>query len=57
MQTIPVWLVDAFSDGNFRGNPAAVCALDKWLPDDQLMKMAQQHNQSETAFLSRLRAV
>jgi phenazine biosynthesis protein PhzF family len=50
MQTIPVWLVDAFSDGNFRGNPAAVCALDKWLPDDQLMKMAQQHNQSETAF-------
>ncbi|MBB1200912.1 PhzF family phenazine biosynthesis protein [Enterobacteriaceae bacterium 89] len=50
MLTIPVWQVDAFSDGNFRGNPAMVCALDKWLPDELLLKMAQQHNQSETAF-------
>ena len=50
MQTIPVWLVDAFSEGNFKGNPAAVCALESWLPDEQLLEMAQQHNQSETAF-------
>ena len=50
MQTISVWLVDAFSESNFRGNPAAVCELKSWLPDEQLLKMAQQHNQSETAF-------
>lgn len=50
MLTIPVWQVDAFSDRNFGGNPAAVCALEKWLPDPQLLQMAQQHNQSETAF-------
>ncbi|MRS15915.1 PhzF family phenazine biosynthesis isomerase [Enterobacteriaceae bacterium RIT691] len=50
MQTIPVWQVDAFSERNFGGNPAAVCALTDWLPDNELLKMAQQHNQSETAF-------
>lgn len=50
MKTLPVWLVDAFSDANFAGNPAAVCALEQWLPDAQLQQMAQQHNQSETAF-------
>ncbi len=50
MKTIPVWQVDAFSDQNFGGNPAAVCALEQWLPDDQLLQMTKQHNQSETAF-------
>lgn len=50
MLTLPVWQVDAFSDRNFGGNPAAVCALTDWLPDEALLKMAQQHNQSETAF-------
>ena len=43
--------VDAFSDRNFGGNAAAVCPLSEWLPDETLLKMAQQHNQSETAFL------
>jgi len=50
MKTLPVWLVDAFSRNNFGGNPAAVCALDSWLPDEQLQQVAKQHNQSETAF-------
>ncbi|MCS2154257.1 PhzF family phenazine biosynthesis protein [Scandinavium goeteborgense] len=50
MKTLPVWLVDAFSRHNFGGNPAAVCALDAWLPDEQLQQIAKQHNQSETAF-------
>lgn len=50
MKTIPVWLVDAFSQHHFEGNPAAVCALEAWLPDAQLLQMVQQHNQSETAF-------
>jgi len=53
MQTIDVYFVDAFSDRPFGGNAAAVCPLTEWLPDDLLLKMAQQHNQSETAFFVR----
>jgi hypothetical protein len=53
MQEIQFYLVDAFSDKNFGGNAAAVCPLSEWLPDDVLLKMAQQHNQSETAFFVR----
>lgn len=51
MQEIDFYLVDAFSDKTFGGNAAAVCPLEAWLPDETLLKMAQQHNQSETAFL------
>ena len=47
MQEIQFYLVDAFSDKNFGGNAAAVCPLSEWLADDVLLKMAQQHNQSE----------
>ncbi len=60
MHTIDFYLVDAFSDHTFGGNAAAVCPLTEWLPDELLLKMAQQHNQSETAFFcaqrQRLRA-
>ncbi len=50
MQEIDFYLVDAFSNTSFGGNPAAGCPLGRWLPDETLLKMAQQHNQSETAF-------
>lgn len=53
MQEIEFYLVDAFSDKSFGGNAAAVCPLEEWLPDETLLKMAQQHNQSETAFFVR----
>lgn len=53
MQTIDFYMVDAFSDQTFGGNAAAICPLTEWLPDDLLLKMAQQHNQSETAFFVR----
>ena len=51
MTEIPFYLVAAFSDQPFAGNPAAVCLLKEWLPDALLLNMAQQHNQSETAFV------
>lgn len=51
MTDVPVYLVAAFSEQPFAGNPAAVCLLREWLPDELLLKMAQQHNQSETAFV------
>jgi PhzF family phenazine biosynthesis protein len=44
------YLVDAFTDRLFQGNPAAVCVLDEW-PDESLMKqIAAENNLSETAF-------
>ena len=30
---IPIYPVDAFTDKLFAGNPAAVCPLQQWLPD------------------------
>ncbi len=35
------------------GRVAAEIDLSEWLADDVLLKMAQQHNQSETAFFVR----
>lgn len=28
------YVADAFTDEVFKGNPAGVCVLDKWLQDD-----------------------
>jgi len=51
MTGIPFFQVDAFSMGPFTGNPAAVCILRKWLPDDIMQKIAFENNLAETAFL------
>lgn len=47
---IRIYQVDAFASQVFEGNPAAVCPLDKWLPDELLQKIAEENNLSETAF-------
>jgi PhzF family phenazine biosynthesis protein len=47
---IPVYQVDAFTDEPFSGNPAAVCPLEEWLPDDVMQQIAAEMNLSETAF-------
>jgi PhzF family phenazine biosynthesis protein len=44
------YVVDAFTDKVFAGNPAAVCVMDKWLADDTMHKIAIENNLSETAF-------
>jgi len=31
---LPLFVVDAFTDRLFGGNPAAICPLEKWLDDD-----------------------
>ncbi len=49
--TLPIYVVDAFSEGPFTGNPAAVIPLTEWIPDDLMQKIAQENNQAETAFL------
>ena len=50
MRRIPIFQVDAFSDSVFRGNPAAVCPLESWLPERVLHDIAAENNLSETAF-------
>ena len=47
---IPIFQVDAFTDKLFSGNPAAVCPLESWLPDETLQKIAMENSVSETAF-------
>ena len=42
--------VDAFAERPFEGNPAAVCVMDDWLPDEVMLKVAVENNLSETAF-------
>jgi len=44
-------VIDVFTDKLFSGNPAGVCLLNKWLPDDILQNIATENNLSETAFL------
>ena len=50
MKQIDLYQVDAFTNRIFGGNPAAVCPLDKWLPDQLLQSIAAENNLSETAF-------
>ena len=44
------YVVNAFADLAFSGNPAAVVPLDEWLPDHILQAIAEQNNLAETAF-------
>lgn len=48
---IPLFQVDAFADGLFQGNPAAVVPLESWLPDALLQAIALENNLSETAYI------
>jgi PhzF family phenazine biosynthesis protein len=45
--------IDAFASAPFRGNPAAVCLLDRERPDAWMQDVAAEMNLSETAFLLR----
>ncbi len=49
--TLPLHLIDAFADGPFTGNPAAVVLLPAARPDDWMQRVAMEMNQAETAFL------
>ncbi len=45
------YVVDAFADKLFSGNPAGVCLLDYEIADDIMQKIAFENNLAETAFL------
>jgi PhzF family phenazine biosynthesis protein len=51
--SLPLFIVDAFTEQPFRGNPAAVCLLSGPKDDAWLQAIAAEMNLSETAFLTK----
>jgi PhzF family phenazine biosynthesis protein len=47
------FVVDAFTDRLFSGNPAGVCLLPAWPNDAVMQNIAMENNLAETAFLVR----
>ncbi len=50
---IKTFIVDAFTDQAFSGNPAGVCLLDSEINEQLMQSIASELNLSETAFLIR----
>ncbi|HZR12893.1 MAG TPA: PhzF family phenazine biosynthesis protein [Acidimicrobiia bacterium] len=49
--SFPLFQVDAFTDERFRGNPAAVCLLDRPVTAAWMQSVAAEMNLAETAFV------
>lgn len=49
------YVVDAFAEKVFKGNPAGVCVLEEKLDTETMQKIAAENNLSETAFVHRKR--
>ena len=47
------YVIDAFTDRVFAGNPAAVCVMDTWLDERTMQNIAIDNNLSETALAVR----
>ncbi|MFO0938123.1 MAG: PhzF family phenazine biosynthesis protein, partial [Gemmataceae bacterium] len=47
----PLFVVDAFADSPFRGNPAAVVPLESPADEGWMKNVAREMNLSETAFV------
>jgi len=45
------FIVDSFTNEKFKGNPAGVCILNTTLSEGTMLKIAQELNLSETAFI------
>ena len=45
------FIVDAFTNKPFSGNPAAVCVMENWPSEESMMNLAMENNLSETAFI------
>ncbi|PEY46577.1 PhzF family phenazine biosynthesis protein, partial [Bacillus cereus] len=44
------YVVDAFAENIFEGNPAAICIMEDWISDEMMQKIAIENNLSETAY-------
>lgn len=49
--SVPIYIVDAFTEHAFGGNPAAVCLLEQPASEEFMARTAAEMNLSETAFL------
>lgn len=48
----PIYIVDAFADRPFQGNPAAICPLERPADPAWMQHVAAEMNLSETAFIA-----
>ena len=48
---LKLWQVDAFAEKPLGGNPAAIVPLERFLPADEMQKIANENNLAETAFV------
>lgn len=53
MTKVNCWQIDSFTDKPFKGNPAAVCWLEREMSTEWMQAVASEMNLSETAFVSR----
>jgi predicted PhzF superfamily epimerase YddE/YHI9 len=51
MSRVPLFIVDAFAERPFQGNPAAVCPLEAPADEAWMQRVAGEMNLSETAFV------
>ena len=42
------YIVDAFTDQPFSGNPAAVCMMEQWPCEESMKRLARENNLSDT---------
>jgi PhzF family phenazine biosynthesis protein len=47
---LKLYQIDAFADKLFKGNPAAVIPLEKWIDDQLMQQLGMENNLAETAF-------
>lgn len=48
---LTMYQVGAFASSTFRGDPAAIIALDNWFEDGWLQDIASENNLAETAYM------
>ncbi|MDD9173486.1 PhzF family phenazine biosynthesis protein [Aliivibrio sp. S2TY2] len=49
-----IFIVDAFTEQQFKGNSAAVIPVEDWLSDDLMQNIAAENNLSETAYIKKV---
>lgn len=49
---LPIFIIDAFAERTLAGNPAAVCPLESWLPEQTMQAIAAEMNLAETVFFT-----
>ena len=48
---LPIYHIDTFTDKLFAGNPAGVCLLSEWLPDELMQSIAAENHLPATTFV------